>query len=265
MLAQMLQIKMKNFFKDVAVSLKNYRSGVLPKGFKAIPTSADWERLVYLTKPNEWSSAAMYQATRIFASNLEDRMAQRFFNKILLPRCRDEIAEHQALNFHTYQALKKALFKPAAFFKGIILPLCKSQCTLREATIFASVLAKCSIPVLHSSAALLSVAASVYQGANIIIMRTLIEKKYALPYRVVNAVIDYFLGFMEYKEVIPVLWYQCLLSFVQIYKFDFSPEQRAGLLKLLTVHNHEKITPEIRKELNDTSGLPNVLQQLWKL
>ena len=48
-------------------------------------------------------------------------------------------------------ALKKALFKPAAFFKGILLPLAESgNCTLREATIVSSILAKCSIPMLHS-------------------------------------------------------------------------------------------------------------------
>ena len=29
------------------------------------------------------------------------------------------------LNYHLYQALKKAMYKPAAFFKGILLPLCE--------------------------------------------------------------------------------------------------------------------------------------------
>ncbi len=67
----------------------------------------------------------MYQATRIFASNLHERMAQRFYNLILLPRVRDDIAEYKKLNFHLYQALRKALFKPGAFFRGILLPLCE--------------------------------------------------------------------------------------------------------------------------------------------
>lgn len=31
------------------------------------------------------------------------------------------------LNYHLYQALKKAMYKPAAFFKGILLPLCEVQ------------------------------------------------------------------------------------------------------------------------------------------
>ena len=41
------------------------------------------------------------------------------------------------------QALKKALYKPAAFYKGIVLPLCESgTCTLREATVLSSVIKK---------------------------------------------------------------------------------------------------------------------------
>lgn len=67
----------------------------------------------------------MYAATRIFACNLTDKMAQRFYNLVLLPRVRDDIAEYKKLNFHLYQALKKALYKSAAFFKGFLLPLCE--------------------------------------------------------------------------------------------------------------------------------------------
>ena len=54
-----------------------------------------------------------------------------------------------------YQALKKAMYKPAAFFKGILLPLCEDGCTLREAVIVSSVLAKVSVPMAHSAAALM--------------------------------------------------------------------------------------------------------------
>lgn len=75
--------------------------------------------------PTCWSAGAMYQATRIFTSNLKEKMAQRFFNLVLLPRVRDDIAEYKRLNFHLYQALRKALFKPGAFMKGFLLPLCE--------------------------------------------------------------------------------------------------------------------------------------------
>lgn len=44
---------------------------------------------------------------------------------VLLPRLRDDIDEYKKLNFHLYQALHKAMYKPQAFFKGIIFPLCE--------------------------------------------------------------------------------------------------------------------------------------------
>ncbi|NXY26673.1 BYST protein, partial [Atrichornis clamosus] len=138
-------------YRGVREVLSKYRSGKLPKAFKIIPALSNWEQILYITEPETWTAAAMYQATRIFSSNLKERMAQRFYNLVLLPRIRDDIAEYKRLNFHLYMALKKALFKPAAWFKGILIPLCESgTCTLREAVIIGSILTKCSIPVLHS-------------------------------------------------------------------------------------------------------------------
>lgn len=121
-------------------------------------------------------------------------MAQRFYNLVLLPRIRDDISEYKRLNFHLYMALRKALFKPAAFFKGILLPLCEaSNCTLREAIIIGSVLSKNSIPMLHSAAALLKLVEMKYSGANSLFIRILLDKKYALPYRVIDAIVHHFI------------------------------------------------------------------------
>jgi essential nuclear protein 1 len=44
---------------------------------------------------------------------------------ILLDKVRDDIAENKKLNYHLYMALKKSLYKPGAFFKGILFPLCQ--------------------------------------------------------------------------------------------------------------------------------------------
>lgn len=65
--------------------MSKYRSGKLPKAFKIIPALSNWEQILYITEPEAWTAAAMYQATRIFASNLKERMAQRFYNLVLLP------------------------------------------------------------------------------------------------------------------------------------------------------------------------------------
>lgn len=191
---QDLDPRVKTMYEGVRDVLAKYRSGKLPKAFKIIPTLKNWEQILYITDPPKWSAAAMYQATRIFASNLKEKMAQRFYNLVLLPRIRDDLAEYKRLNFHLYQALRKALFKPAGFMKGILLPLLESgTCTLREAVIIGSVIAKNSIPILHSSAAILKIAEMDYTGANSIFLRIFLDKKYALPYRVVDGVVFHFL------------------------------------------------------------------------
>ncbi len=138
---------------------------------------------------------------------------------MLLPRIREDIDEHKKLNFHLYLALKKALFKPAAFFKGFLLPLCEERnCTLREGTlqaqnagfifllisfaaaIIGSALSKVSIPALQSSVALLHLAEMEYSGSNSMFIRVLIEKKYALPYRVIDALVAHFVQFAGEKR-----------------------------------------------------------------
>lgn len=57
--------------------LENYRSGPIPKAFRIIPSLRNWEEFLYITNPDKWSHQAAYQATRIFASNLKAKMAQR--------------------------------------------------------------------------------------------------------------------------------------------------------------------------------------------
>ena len=242
--------KVISIFNSVAKILAKYRSGKLPKAFKVIPSLSNWEEVLHLTEPENWSAAAMFQATRIFCSNLNSTRAQRFYNLVLLPRVRDDIAEYKRLNFHLYMALKKSLFKPAAFFKGLLLPLCESgTCSLREALIIGSILVRNSVPMLHSGAALLKLAEMDYNGANSIFIRTLLDKKYALPYRVVDAIVFHFVRLMSDGRELPVLWHQSLLTFAQRYKEDMSMEQKEVLLELVRVHCHNEITPEIRREI----------------
>ncbi|XP_061688977.1 bystin [Syngnathoides biaculeatus] len=247
---QQLDPRIVEVYRGVKKVLSKYRSGKLPKAFKIIPALSNWEQVLYLTEPETWTAAAMYQATRIFSSNLKERMAQRFYNLVLLPRVRDDIAEYKRLNFHLYSALKKALFKPGAWFKGILIPLCESgTCTLREAIIIGSILTKCSLPVLHSSATMLKLAEMEYNGANSIFLRLFLDKKYALPFRVLDALVAHFLSFRSEKRALPVLWHQSLLTLAQRYKADLASEQKAALMELLKIQNHPQISAEIRREL----------------
>lgn len=76
-----------------------------------------WLQVLFLTEPETWSPHATYQATRLFISNLNARLAQRFLALVLLPTVRQDIRENQRLHFALFQALKKAAYKPDAFYK----------------------------------------------------------------------------------------------------------------------------------------------------
>lgn len=245
-----LDPRVKEMYEGVRDVMKRFRSGKVPKAFKIIPKLRNWEQVLYITEPHNWSAAAMYQGTRIFSSVLAQHMAQRFYNLVLLPRIRDDLAEYSRLNAHLYAALRKALFKPAAFMKGIILPLLESgDCTLREAIIVGSVISRNQIPILHSSACLLKICEMDYSGANSIFIRIFLDKRYALPYRVIDAAVFHFLRFEHDKREMPILWHQSLLTFVQRYKNDISSDQKEALFVLLRKQSHFKVTPEIRREL----------------
>jgi len=106
----------------------------------------------------------MRAATRILVSNLKPEQCKVYLEGVLLPAVRNDIAEHGKLNVHYWESLKKGLYKPAAFFKGVLFPMCEGGCTLKEASILASVIGRVSIPILHSAAALLRLARMNYSG-----------------------------------------------------------------------------------------------------
>jgi essential nuclear protein 1 len=245
-----LSPKVIQVYNEIGKWMKNYKSGKIPKALKVIPSLTNWEEVLSLTNPLGWSPAAMYEVVAIFASNLNPRMAQRFYNLVLLPAVRQNIAEHKKLNFHYYRALRKALFKPAAFFKGVLLPLAVESCTLREALILGSVLGKASIPPMHSAATIARLSEMTpWYGTTSILLCTLINKKYALPLRVIEGLVAHFCSFARDGVALPVVWHRSLLIFVQRYKYDLGEDQRRRLRDLLKVHCHEAIGLEVRREL----------------
>ena len=64
--------------------------------------------------------------------------ARVFLEGVLLDAIREDIKltkegsrkamNHRKLNVHYYESLKRALYKPAAFFKGIVFPLLQVSC-----------------------------------------------------------------------------------------------------------------------------------------
>jgi len=137
--------------------------------------------MLALTEPERWSPHAARATTKIFISSMKPPQAQLFLSVVLLDAIREDIRENKKLNVQYFEALKRALYKPGAFFKGIIFPMLdvrapiypdfliltkqlQQGCTLKEAAIMASILSRTKIPVLHSSAALLRIAEMEYSG-----------------------------------------------------------------------------------------------------
>lgn len=243
--------KVVQVYTGVGSMLQHYKSGKIPKALKMLPHLKQWEKILWLTRPDLWTPAATFAVTRIFASNLNAKLAQRFYNLVLLEKCRDDIRLNTKLNFHLYLALKKALFKPAAFYKGILLPLVQSgSCTLREAAILGSALLKVSVPAIHSAAVLLRLAELPYSGPTSIFIRILLQKKYALPRRVIDRLCEHFTGFTDETRKLPVVWHASLLLFVQRYKLEFTDEQCDAILTLIKHQSHHDIAMEIRREIS---------------
>ena len=241
--------KVVQVYESIGQLLTRYRAGKVPKAFKIIPNLRNWEEVLWITAPDMWSPQAMFVATKLFASNLNPKHAQRYYNLILLPRIRDDIRANKKLNYHLYCAVKKAIYKPAAFFKGLLLPLAESACTLKEAMIVGSVMSKVSIPMMHSAAAMLKLTQLPYSGGTSIFLTVLMNKKYSLPYKVIDALAAHFASFQHETRVLPVLWHQSLLVFSQRYKMNLTKIQKNKIRDTLRKHQHVGITSEIRREL----------------
>ena len=247
--------KIVDAYKLVGEVLRTYTSGKLPKAFNILSSTEDWEDLVNITEPYNWTPQAMYNAVIQFSS-ADSTIGTIFFEKYLVPAIRSDIKKNKKLNIHYYNCLKRALFRPSAFFKGIILPMSKTL-SGKEASIIGSILRKCSIPNNHASAALVKLSQlckddkiGVSVGA-LFFMRLLLVKKYALPKEVKDCLVKFFMSYYDFdRNKLPVLWHQTLLCFVQHYKLDLTEDEKMKLKDLNNKIGHHIIQSEISKELS---------------
>lgn len=182
---------------------------------------------------------------------------QLFLSVVLLDAIREDIQSNKKLNVQYYECLKRALFKPAAFFKGIVFPMLEVgwfigythlpelNCPLPERLYSqggrhhrfyrcqeeSACLTFCSSSTPNSEHGLYRYNISLpyfrhclfLSGPNSLFIRVLIDKKYQLPYKVVDALVFHFIRLSNtYKargrgevQNLPVLWHQSLLAFCQ--------------------------------------------------
>ncbi|KAJ8567906.1 hypothetical protein K7X08_020628 [Anisodus acutangulus] len=84
--------------------------------------------------------------------------------------------------------------------------------------------------------------------------KLLIEKKYALPYRVLDAMIAHFMNFFDETRVMPVIWHLSLLVFMQRYKTELRKEDKANIRALVERQRHRLITPDILREIEKSKS-----------
>jgi essential nuclear protein 1 len=252
--SEKLDPKIIETYKLIGDILKKYSTGKFPKSFNILTMTENWEELLNITEPFNWTPAAMYEATIKFSSS-EVLMTNIFYEKYLLPAIRNDIKIHKKLNVHYYNCLKKCIFKPSAFFKGIIFPLSKNLSS-KEAAIIGSILRKCSIPVNHSSAALIELIKLCKNGTNgisfgaLFFMKILLMKKYAFPIFVKEEICKFLLCYDNFNQKLPVMFHQVFLIFVQIYKLNLTQNEKNSLKKFNEKNGHYAIQNEINKELN---------------
>lgn len=106
-----------------------------------------------------------------------------------------------------------------------------------------------SIPVAPSAGALDALCEMEYSGPTSVFIKALIDKKYALPFQAVDALVNHFNRLKADPQPLPLLWHKSFLAFAQIYKTAITEDQRDLLLDVLLVKGHDKVGPEIRREL----------------
>ena len=102
-----------------------------------------------------------------------------------------------------------------------------------------------------------------YNGTVNIFMNVLLTKKYALPYRVIDKLVEHYCAFSQERRRLPVIWHQGVLTFSQRYKEDLTKEQKDAIKSLIKVHSHPQISSEVRRELDNSCSRGEVLNGLY--
>lgn len=237
-------------YSKVGKILSQYKSGKVPKALKSLPASKKWSSLLRYTSPDNWTPHATFQVVKIFIAALPASDSEKFLREFFLPKLKADYSESKEVHQQHFIALKKSLYRPSAFYKGIVLPLLEdNRVTLKQASIISSVISKSPIPMLFSAAALASLCNLPYSGPRALIMRTILDKKYALPLNLIHIILLFFEQTSHESKMLPVLWHQCLFVFVQRYKKEFVREQKTKILEILKLSRHEAISSLIEEEL----------------
>eukprot|EP00792_Barthelona_sp_PAP020_P004159 TRINITY_DN1928_c0_g1_i1.p1 TRINITY_DN1928_c0_g1~~TRINITY_DN1928_c0_g1_i1.p1 ORF type:complete len:435 (+),score=113.80 TRINITY_DN1928_c0_g1_i1:29-1306(+) len=245
-----LNPKIIEAYTTVGTILSKYKSGKLPQAVRLISKVKRWTDILDCTKPFEWSPNATFKMTNILVAELNTKNCQTFFFRYLLPIVRQDIEEHKTLNYHLYRSVRRALYKPSAFYLGFFLPLIMQDCSLREAIIISRILRTTSVPVKYSAAALSKLLEIEWNPIQSFFIKMFLDKKYNLPHSLIDKIVDHIVSFSSWSrtEKLPVIWHQMILSLAEHYRNELRGSQKAAILRMLKRHKHFTITPIIGRE-----------------
>ncbi|CAD5218191.1 unnamed protein product [Bursaphelenchus okinawaensis] len=241
-----------NMYKEIGQYMHYYRSGKIPKAFKSIPALKNWEQILEITQPEKYTAAALLHATRLFAANASPKACERFYRYYLLPRVLDDILEYRKLNVHLYTAIKKAIYKPTAFVKGLLLPMCDpDMISMNVAHVMKAIVRSTSLPVFHAATAIIKLAQQRPMSSPVsYILTGFIQKRYTLPSMCIDSLIDYFCSYDDSEERMPLSLHSAVHEFVKTYKLELNNEQKQKLLQLLNEYGNKMARKDTINELN---------------
>jgi essential nuclear protein 1 len=62
--------KVQQVYGDIAALFAKYRSGKVPQAFRILALADQWENLMDLTKPENWTPHAMWAVTKTFTTEM---------------------------------------------------------------------------------------------------------------------------------------------------------------------------------------------------
>ncbi|KAL7056129.1 hypothetical protein AAHC03_020935 [Spirometra sp. Aus1] len=256
--------ELKNHIRLLKDVMKNYRSGPLPKTVKMLPHLPGYESLLEMLSPLDWSVHAYPRMVKIFASKGNDP-ALHFYENYVLPKVRQDIAENNRLCVHLFEALIASIFRLEEFIAGIFLPWIRSEMTKTEGIVLAHLVKKASIKARFAAVALALTCEEDFSIPRAMVMEAILNKKYFMPEAAITHLISYFTGFDRDCSAyytpegrMPLVWFKCLLAFLENYRDAVCPGEREQLVKLCRRHEHPGITPELRALIGLISTEPKI-------
>jgi essential nuclear protein 1 len=222
------KIKVLKILERTGIILKVYRSGKVPKIVKIIPLFENFEDLIWYTRPDRWSTRALFIVSKIFIKKLNNFETKRFLTLIFLPRLQECIFKKENLNLYIPFISKIANLNPKIFFSSIILPFfTSSRCCKTESVVLSLILLKISFQTKHISWALIKLLKTSQNSPKYIILRTLLAKNYNFSYRILDVLVDFFIK--NKKRTKNVFFLKCYIIFLKNYSKFLSLEDKNRL------------------------------------